>query len=393
MRQTDVAIVGAGLAGALAAAMLGRAGYSAVLIDPFETFPGDFRCEKLEQHHVAALRKTGLLDEILATADGHTRIWVARRGRLAERLATKEYGIDYADLVNTLRGLVPAGVPFVRDKVTDIRLTPDRQTVTLEGGEPIAARLVIAANGLNAGLLETLDMRRREISRCHSVSIGFDIRPAAAPRFAFDALTYYGEHPDDRVCYLTLFPIGRRVRANLFVYRALNDPWLRQLRQEPAAVLMECLPRLSRLTGEVEIDGPVKLRPIDLYATENIRRPGIVLAGDAFATACPVTGTGASKAIVDIERLCNTHVPAWLASEGMAAAKIASFYGDPVKLRSDAASATASLFAKRLTLEPGLRWRALRFARYIRDVGRDAVTQCRLVWGPAAIRATGLRWQ
>src|SRR6185295_14512671 len=109
--------------------------------------------------------------------------------------------------------------------------------------------------------------------------------------------------------------------------------------QEPAAVLMECLPRLHRLTGEVEIDGPVKLRSIDLYATENLRQPGIVLAGDAFATACPVTGTGASKAIVDIERLCNTHVPAWLASEGMDADKIASFYGDPVKLRSDAASA------------------------------------------------------
>src|SRR5262245_57747845 len=32
MRQTDVAIVGAGLAGSLAATMLGRAGYSAVLI-------------------------------------------------------------------------------------------------------------------------------------------------------------------------------------------------------------------------------------------------------------------------------------------------------------------------------------------------------------------------
>ena len=155
---------------------------------------------------------------------------------------------------------------------------------------------------------------------------------------------------------------------------------------------MECLPRLSRLTGEVEIDGPVKLRPIDLYATENLHQPGIVLAGDAFATACPVTGTGARKAIVDIERLCNTHVPAWLASEGMAADKIASFYGDPVKLRSDAASATASLFAKRLALEPGLRWRASRFARYVRNVGRDAVTQCRLVWAPAAIRTTGLRW-
>ena len=35
MRETDIAIVGAGLAGALCATMLGRAGYTATLIDPF----------------------------------------------------------------------------------------------------------------------------------------------------------------------------------------------------------------------------------------------------------------------------------------------------------------------------------------------------------------------
>jgi 2-polyprenyl-6-methoxyphenol hydroxylase-like FAD-dependent oxidoreductase len=48
MRQTDVAIVGGGLAGSTAAAMLGRAGLRAVLIDPHQQYPKDFRCEKLD---------------------------------------------------------------------------------------------------------------------------------------------------------------------------------------------------------------------------------------------------------------------------------------------------------------------------------------------------------
>ena len=48
MRETDVAIVGGGLAGSTAAAMLGRAGIPAVLIDPHPTYPPDFRCEKLD---------------------------------------------------------------------------------------------------------------------------------------------------------------------------------------------------------------------------------------------------------------------------------------------------------------------------------------------------------
>ena len=50
MRYTDIAIIGGGLAGSTAAAMLGRAGISAVLIDPHETYPADFRVEKLSGH-------------------------------------------------------------------------------------------------------------------------------------------------------------------------------------------------------------------------------------------------------------------------------------------------------------------------------------------------------
>jgi 2-polyprenyl-6-methoxyphenol hydroxylase-like FAD-dependent oxidoreductase len=47
MHETEIAIVGAGLAGSLAATMLGRAGHAVTLIDPSEACRPDFRCEKL----------------------------------------------------------------------------------------------------------------------------------------------------------------------------------------------------------------------------------------------------------------------------------------------------------------------------------------------------------
>jgi 2-polyprenyl-6-methoxyphenol hydroxylase-like FAD-dependent oxidoreductase len=47
MRHTDIAVIGGGLAGSTAAAMLGRAGIPNILIDPHQTYPIDFRVEKL----------------------------------------------------------------------------------------------------------------------------------------------------------------------------------------------------------------------------------------------------------------------------------------------------------------------------------------------------------
>ena len=46
MRYTDIAIIGGGLAGSTAAAMLGRAGIPTLVIDPHETYPFDFHASK-----------------------------------------------------------------------------------------------------------------------------------------------------------------------------------------------------------------------------------------------------------------------------------------------------------------------------------------------------------
>src|SRR5256714_4160861 len=142
MRETDIAIIGGGLAGSLAATMLGRAGYSVTLIDPFETCRPDFRCEKLEEAHVETLRRAGVLDAVLPAALRYDEVWVARLGRLAEIKEITEYGIDYSALVNRLRGLIPSRVAFVQSKVTNVSLSPERQILSIADGEQISTRLI-----------------------------------------------------------------------------------------------------------------------------------------------------------------------------------------------------------------------------------------------------------
>src|SRR5207244_1921901 len=82
MQHKDIVIIGGGLAGSTAAAMLGRAGISTALIDPHKIYPHDFRCEKLDVSQVDLLRKTGLADAIFAAATLDEEISVARFGRL-----------------------------------------------------------------------------------------------------------------------------------------------------------------------------------------------------------------------------------------------------------------------------------------------------------------------
>lgn len=363
MHKVDIAIVGGGMAGSTAAAMLRRAGFDAVLIDPHETYPNDFRCEKLDNSQVALLHKTGLADDLLSVANKADCIWIHRHGRLIEKRPSNQRAARYDILVNRMREL--AGDPIIVDKVTSIATSADRQTLTLAKSGELSARLVIVANGLNRSLRESLGLVQQEISVDHSISLGFDIRPANGEAFPFRALTYFPETLDDRIAYLSMFPFGDGVtRANLFVYRDLKDPWLQQLRKTPVEALKHALPGLTKAIGNFEVPSPVQIRPATLYVTTNREQNGIVLVGDAGGTSCPSAGTGLNKVFTDVERLCSTYVPSWLATDGMAAEKIAAFYADPIKTECDAESLSRAFLAKRVATDTGLRWRARRTIRY-----------------------------
>jgi 2-polyprenyl-6-methoxyphenol hydroxylase-like FAD-dependent oxidoreductase len=364
MRQTDIVIVGAGLAGSTAAAMLSRAGYDVLLVDPHAVYPPDFRCEKLDRSQIEILKKTGLADAVLKVATPDRSLWIARFGHLVEKREGAQCGILYDNLVNTIRAEVPSAT-FIAAKVASISTSDDRQIVTLSTGETISARLLVLANGLNIGLRHTAGIERKVVSETHSVSIGFDIKPLDRPAFDFSALTCYPESPSDRVAYLVLFPIGDTTRANLFVYRGMQDPWLKQFRDAPKQTLLATMPSLQKLAKPFEVDGFVKIRPIDLYVSEGYRQPGIVLVGDAFATSCPAAGTGAGKALMDVQRLCNVHIPQWLATPGMGVKKIETYYNDPVKQAYDAFCTKKAYALRSFSIDTGLYWTAQRWGKFV----------------------------
>src|SRR5689334_7769558 len=72
--SADIAIVGGGLAGSLAAAVLARAGHRITLIDKRAIYPDEFRVEKIGGHQLEMLRKLGFLDALGNAACRYDRV-------------------------------------------------------------------------------------------------------------------------------------------------------------------------------------------------------------------------------------------------------------------------------------------------------------------------------
>ncbi len=365
MQYTDIAIVGGGLAGSTAAPMLGRAGIDTVMIDPHVVYPPDMRCEKIGGTQLERLRKTGLSEKILSATTLDGEVWEARFGYIVDKKPSDQHGIRYETLVKTTRAAIPDNVSVIHAKADKITASRERQKIVLSNGDEISARLIVLANGLNIGLRQTLEIEREVISPCHSITIGFDVVPMDREKFDFPALTYWPKRSSDRMAYLTLFPIGEAMRANFMVYRDMDDPWLREFRDAPEATMCAMMPNLQTMMGAFAVSGAVKIRPADLYETRGHRQAGVVVVGDAFATSCPAAGTGIDKVFTDVERLCNIHIPQWLATDGMDADKIAAFYDDPVKVACDTWSTSKAYYLRSLTLDNRLSWRAKRWARFL----------------------------
>lgn len=353
-READVAIIGAGLSGSTAAAVLGRAGYRVVLVDRHAACPPQFKVENIGAEQADTFSRLGLWDRIATAATRNDHVTNLRRGRVLDRTQGLHFSLRYDEIVHAVRSALPETVEFLVDRVTDITTSAELQRVVLAKQGTIQARLVVLATGMGDFLSDKLGMTRRITSEKHSISFGFDLAPTSGGGFRFPTVTYYGETPDDRIDYISIFPMRDCIRANLFTYRDANDPWLGDLMRTPKQALLAALPGLRKILGDFEITSPVQCWAMNLCEVEGHHQDGVVLIGDAFRSSCPATGTGVTRLLTDVERLCLRYAPNWLASPGMGREKIARFYQDPAKRATDARAAAAARTRRPLILSTSL---------------------------------------
>jgi 2-polyprenyl-6-methoxyphenol hydroxylase-like FAD-dependent oxidoreductase len=352
----DVVILGAGLAGACAAVVFARDGLKVALIDPRPSCLPAFKAEKIEPDQAELFRRLGLLEGLLPHAARVHKIHEAHRGRITRVVPIEQYGILYQDMVNAVRRQIPPSATQRVARAMAIDTGPEVQTIRLDTGEVLRARLVVVAAGAGSRLCESLGLERVVLRASHSLCTGFDVEPLDGRPFPFESLTYWPDSLEGSIGFLTLFPIPGRTRVNLFSFRDPKGPWVRALAEDPYRTISRAMPLLSRVCGPWRAVSRVASRPVDLYEVKPPQRDGLVLLGDAFQSVCPSTGTGVSKVLTDVEALCRRAAPRWFVTPGMGAAKIASFYADPSKRACDLGSHQAAEYRLQFGTARSLSW-------------------------------------
>lgn len=355
--RCDIVIVGGGLAGTTAAAVLGLQGWRIILADPSPTFPAVFKAEKIEPDQVRLLRKFELLDLLLPHAGSIREVRAYYNGRFFGSSSTEQYGIYYGDMVNVLRAHLPATVQFIPKRVVRIKNSTDLQRVRLDGGRELTCRLVVLACGLNETIPSSLGLKRSYIQKQQSVALAFNIARADGSSFDFDSITYYSVSPRLGVDYLTLFPTAHSMRANLFAFPAVNDPWVREFIQDPMQGIQKCFPELQRVIGKIDITSKVENALVHLYRTEGEPPAGTALIGDACENVCPSTGMGLTKIFTDVDVLSLQCVHSWFGTAGMGVEKLASFFNHPDKRAVDSRALQNAFYRRQASAGRSLRWR------------------------------------
>jgi 2-polyprenyl-6-methoxyphenol hydroxylase-like FAD-dependent oxidoreductase len=353
--DAEIVIVGAGLAGSAAAAMLGKQGWRVVVVDPRPNCPPVFKAEKIEADQANALQKLGLLEAVLPRAGEIRTVRSYYDGRLFALSAKKQYGIYYHELVDTIRAGWPDNVSFKPDRSVAIHPGADSPHVELAGGERLHCRLIVLAAGLNGELLPSLGLKRMWVQKHQSLAAAFHLVRADGRRFPFDAVTFYPKSKRNGLDYLSIFATKRGMRANLFLFPPKGEAWLRKFLQNPNQTLNSAMPTLRRVIGDYQVAGKIASGRIDLYRTQHTSVPGVVLIGDAAQNVCPSTGMGLTKIVTDLDLLAE-YAPAWFKTPGMGTEKVAQFAEDPRKLAIDNKALRDASYRRQAVTNYSLRW-------------------------------------
>jgi len=300
----DVIVIGAGFCGSIIALKAAELGLSVRILDGQEDYPDEFRAEKLEPDQFEALEDLGLIDLVRPRAENFIAEVHALKGKREKIIPChKHRGMDYSATVNSFRKELREQELLVIEKIEQVHDTPAGCEVVLPDGSSFRGKLCVVATGVSKGLRKSLGLQMHARNALISTTFGFDIEPASDEHFPFQAFNVYPERFTSGLQYLTFFPIGDRMRCNLFTCWKPGGIKAKRLRTETLAELRARFPGLVERIGPFRISSKVQVFTTHYYRQSVSHLNSVVLVGDAYQSVSPATGVGLSKCLSDVQSL------------------------------------------------------------------------------------------
>ena len=301
VRQTEIAVVGCGPAGLMAALALASTGLPVTLIG--RTGPSDNRTTALLGGSVAALDTLGVWDGCRAQAaalatmrivDDTGRLWRAPEARFeAAEIGLEAFGynIENKHLIAAMLARAGQSPTLTRIAQDVVAVTPeaDRVTLRLADDTAVSSRLVVAADG------------RRSLCRA-AAGIVMDER-----RYPQSALTvsfaHSRPHHDISTEFhtasgpFTLVPLPGLRSSLVWVLAPHEAQRLRALDDAELALAIE--QRAHAILGKITLDGSRGLFPLSAATARQFATSRIALVGEAGHVIPPIGAQGLNLGLRD----------------------------------------------------------------------------------------------
>ncbi|GAA1956222.1 FAD-dependent monooxygenase [Nocardioides panacihumi] len=302
----NIAIVGAGYAGAAAAKALSNLGASVTVYEQASQIREVGAGIGLRPSSMHQFDRWGIGDAIKAVTSPSDafEILTADAHRIAqEEWPEKEaYGettnfIHRGDFIEALVGTLPAGMVRLGHKLESIVDDGARATLTFTNGESVTADLVIGADGINSVVRNELFSTAAPVfAGEHAYRVVIDIDKTFGMVDDGNLRMYIG-----RGTKIYLLPLKHRHQVSFDITALSPDStWAPEVTLADVLATVEGFDeRLVRITEGLDMSA-VNVRAVyDIDPVEEWHTDSVVLIGDAAHAMCHHQGQGANSAILD----------------------------------------------------------------------------------------------